>query len=459
MTGRIRNLLGRAAGLAILAAAVLSPKTARADVELANQDGWSVFINGRMQAFANYNRGGGYPQNVTDANGNFVRLQSGGYDKAEFREFAKVHADNDPGTYEDLRIRTGFTGNVLGFGIKRQLNANTEVLGYTAVTTYIESQERRKYLAIYPDWRQSFLRVTGPWGSFTGGRDLCPFGRGGTEITFLYGFKYGLGYPGSINREGPTAGHVGFGVLGNGFCSGLSYATPSLAGAQLTAGVYDALVIPGGQLWERTKWPRLEGELTYETKLGTLGMFKVFANGMWQKIYEREGYRNATMAGIGYGGRVEVGPVHLGLAGHYGKGVGLNFALDPSEVFFHPNLPERPFRFMDGYYAQLQVAAHKTLDLSAGAGVSEVQLLKEDAIAYDPDGNPLPAGSSVGYVPVHRQLGISGGVTHHVSDNLHVQLEYFRAMFTWYKPSPSAAGATEPHQTFDIVNAGVTYDF
>jgi hypothetical protein len=50
-------------------------------------------------------------------------------------------------------------------------------------------------------------------------------------------------------------------------------------------------------------------------------------------------------------------------------------------------------------------------------------------------------------------------VAHHFSDNLHLQVEYFRALISWYKPSPSAADAQEPGQSFHVVNAGVTYDF
>ena len=459
MTARTTLRMGRAAWVATAFSVLLWQNPAAADVTLVEKDGWTVFINGRMQAFMNYNVGTGYPQNVTDGNGNSVGLQGGGYENVEFREYPNVTADNDPGKIEDFRIRTGFTGNVLGFGIKKKLSDTTEVVGYTAVTTVIESRERRKYLEAIPDWRQTYLQINGPWGSVTAGRQLTLFSRGATEITYLYGFKYGLGYPGSLDQLGPTAGHVGFGVLGNGFGAGIAYATPSLGGAQLTAGLYDGLVLPGSTFWERAKLPRVEGELTYEMKIGTLGMFKLFANGMWQKIYEREGQRSATMSGAGYGGRIEVGPVHLGLAGHYGTGIGLNFALDPSPSFFHPSLPDRKFRTMDGYYAQLQVSPLKVLDVAAGYGVSEVQLLKEDKIAYNEAGEPQPAGTSVGYVPVHQQTGISASVTQHLSENLHLQFEYFRAMFTWYKPSPSVPDAQEPEQSFHIVNAGVTYDF
>jgi hypothetical protein len=469
-------------GIAVLSAAGLFSNHASADVILVQKDRWTVFMNGRMQAFLNYNVGNGYPLNVIDGNNKSVVLQSGGYD-SDVVERPKTTTSNDPGRIQELRIRTGFVGNVLGFGIERDLGGETKLLGYTAVTTFIESTDRRKYLGIVPDWRESYLKISAPWGSVTAGRALTLFSRGATEITYLYGFKYGLGWPGNIGNNGPTAGHVGFGVLGNGFGAGIAYATPNLGGAQLTVGAYDANVLPGSTFWERARWPRAEGEATYEMKLGTLGMFKLFGNGMWQQIYEKGGDRSATMAGVGYGGRVEVGPVHLGLAGHYGTGVGLNFALDPSSSFFNPETPDRKFRTMDGYYAQLQVSPLKAFDISLGAGMSQVKLLKEDVVDYtdddmddaDADGfadaNPtmaatsaadddgVPGADSVGFVPVKRQLGFSGGVTVHVAENLHLAFEYFRAIFTWYKPSPASSDAQEPSQAFHVVNAGVTYDF
>jgi hypothetical protein len=454
-------------------------------VTLVEKDGWTVYINGRMQAFFNYNYGHNKPPVVIDGTGKSVQLQSGfEYHTDQYYEVPPITADNDPGVVQDLRLRTGFTGNVLGFGIKRKINDTTEVLGYTAVTVYIENTTRRKYTTVIPDWRQSFLKVSAPWGAVTAGRDGCLYNRGATEITFLYGFKYGLGWPGSINGEGPTAGHVGFGVLANAFCAGFTYSTPTIGGAQVNVGLYDSVIIPGATYWERTQWPRAETEITFEQNIGTLGMFKVFANGMWQEIYQREGDNSRTLAGVGGGGRVEVGPVHLGLAGHYGKGVGVGFALHPADSFFHPAHPARKFRTMDGLYAQLMVSPLKTIDVMAGAGMTEVQLLPEDKIDYidddasaDSDGDGLndatmqPLRPSrdddaiigqddpAGHVPIHRQIGLSGGVAYHFSENLHLQLEYFRGIISWYKPSPSADDAQEPMQAFHVVNAGVTFDF
>lgn len=457
---------------ATLAGLILSTRTAAADVTLMDADGWTVFTNGRVQAFLNYNNGDGFPVDQIDGNGNPVGLFGGGLEPGD--AVPEGRTATDPGKVEELRIRTGFVGNVLGVGIRRQIDEQTDVLGYTAVTVYIDSTDRRKYAPVIPDWRESWFRVSSSWGSFSAGRMLTLFSRGATEITYLYGFKYGLGWPGSVSiGNGTTAGHVGFGVLGNGFGAGMTYATPVLQGFQLTAGVYDANTLVGSGIWERSRWPRPEAEATYEMKLGNMGMFKLFANGAWQKVYRNDNVEgDATIYGVGYGGRVEVGPVRLGLAAHYGVGIGVDFALQPSAALWHPQHadPENDLRTVDGYYAQLQVAPTKTFDLSAGAGVTRVKLLDTDTndvrdddmnpATPSVDDDPIPGvPDSIGEVPVKQQLGFSAGATFHLTENLHVALEYFRAIFQWYKPTPAAAGTQNPEQKFHVVNTGVTYDW
>jgi hypothetical protein len=67
-------------------------------VTLLEKDGWTVFINGRVQAFLNYNQGDGYPQPaVKDANGKNVTLRGGGSPPADtFHEFPDLPADGTP---------------------------------------------------------------------------------------------------------------------------------------------------------------------------------------------------------------------------------------------------------------------------------------------------------------------------------------------------------------------------
>jgi hypothetical protein len=465
------------------AAVLLQTASARADITLVQTEDWSVYVNGRMQAFLNYNQAGGLPLSPLDANNTPVSLLAGG-DNSPVELEQGQSAGTAAGKLVDLRVRTGFVGNVLGFGFKNRLTLDTEVSGYTAVTVYIDSTARRKYAPVTPDWRESYLKVAGPWGSVVAGRTLVLFSRGATEITYLYGYKYGLGWVGSVSSQGgngPGAGHVGFGILGNGFGAGIAYATPDIFGAQLTVGVYDANNIPGSGILERTKWPRLESELTYERKLGSNSMFKLFANGAWQKIYENSGARDQTISGFGYGGRLELGPIHLGLAGHQGTGVGVNFALEPNDSGWHPTL--KTFREVDGYSAHLQIVPSDKIDFMAAAGITRVARLgidksdTRDNDNDDPNGdgfadaNPANLATptadddgvvgpdSVGFVPIKHQLGISAGVTYHLSEHLHLTAEYFRAMFKWHTPIPYTAGMDGEVQNFDIVNLGVTYDF
>jgi hypothetical protein len=466
-----------------VAAVSLIPRSADAEITLVDKDGWTVYMNGRAQAFLNYNNGDGYPKNkVIDGNGSSVELIGGGQTESDaYTEFPTREEQQaaqarmelpSAGKVQELRLRTGFVGNVLGFGIKKRINDNTEVLAYTAVTTYIDSTNRRKYLEVRPDWRESYLKIIGPWGSVLAGRTGTLFSRGATEITYLYGFKYGLGWPGnvsSVNGSGPGAGSVGFGVLANGFGAGIVYATPNLAGAQVSVGVYDANSLVGSGTWERVRWPRAETELTFERKLGGTGMFKLFANGAWQKVYSTQTPSNGTILGAGVGGRVEVGPVHLGVAGHRGKGVGMDFALQPTPAIwdYRPEYSDNlKLRTFTGIYAQAMVSATKALDLAVGAGQTSVAQNPEDKVdSKDDDMNPAtPAASdgtggydSAGFVTIKSQTGINASVTVHATEDIHLAFEYFRAMFEWYKPSPAGPDTIQPKQNFHVINAGITY--
>ncbi len=428
-------------------------------------------MNGRIQAFANYNVGTGKPRNVQDANctgepvacGD-VELRGGGIDQSdgltEWPAGTDLQRTTDRGVVQELRLRTGFTGNVLGFGIKKKLTEQTELFGYTAVTVGIDSDLRRKFSDSRPDWRESFLRLSGPAGTLTAGRTNTLHSRGATEITYLYGYRYGVGFPGSVSTANrSSAGSVGFGVLGNGFGAGLTYATPSFSGVKVEAGLFDANNVVGTQLLERTRWPRVEFEGTYD---GTFpwGAVKVFANGAWQDLYDYAGTpRKATVWGVGFGGRLEVGPFRLGLAGHRGQGIGVTYALEPHGSLYFVERAQADqnalvkMRNVDGYYAQTQFWLGKAVDLRAGAGITRVQRISEDLAPWDPT-----QGASVGYSILNRQLGIGGGATYHYEEQLHFTAEVFYANFEWFKPVPDP-GRPAPSQYMQSISLGATYDF
>lgn len=477
---------------AAIGSSLFLARPAAADQSLMEKDGWEVFMNGRIQTFGNYNEGNGRPANGSvytgmDANGRQPQLRSGGMENQEgvlpeYRVGSSATPD-DQGVVREMRIRSGFTGNVLGFGIRKRLSEQTEILGYTAVTVGLDSEARRKFNRVNPDWRESFVRVTSYWGSLTAGRTLTLFSRGATEITYLYAYRYGLGFPGTVsNFSQSTAGSVGFGVMGNGFGAGFVYATPVAGGLQLSVGAYDANTLPTMPLLNRARWPRAESELTFVRTFGTSGLVKLFANGAWQRLYDFSGTPlSADVYGAGFGGRFEIGPFRIGLAGHWGKGIGVTYSFEPHlSLYFveqtqaalqdstspcamgqYSACPPMKMRTVDGGYVQtLTSLVPSKLDFQLGAGVTRIHQLDEDkdATLWKTD-STQPDYTSTGYITIRQQLGIGTGFIMHANSNFHVTAEYFYAYFQWYKPVPALPGQAYPSQFLHAVNVGVTYDF
>jgi hypothetical protein len=414
---------------------LLAPLAARAEVTLsrpAAPGGWELFTDGRINTFFSYANGDGFP---LDRDGRLIR--GGGAPGNARREPlpGTTTGELTQGTMESMRVRSGFLGNIFGLGMRRQVTEHTKVIGYLSIWAHVESEDRRKYLPVTADVREGYVRLEGPWGSFLAGRSLALFSRGATEINYLYGHGLGLGFPGAIDFKGPAAGHIGFGVLGNGFAAGFVYTTPILAGLQLTLGLYDPSSLVGSKL-ERTGLARPEGELTYQLALGERSKVVLFVNGAWQKLYERNGTFETSAYGAGYGGRLEIGPVRLGVAGHRGIGLGLNYALEPSAATYTDG---SELRESDGYYGQVQLALGK-VDISAGYGATRIHALPVDWMPEPTTGQPK-------YSVIRQQVGASGGVLYHATDYLHFAADYFRAYFDWW---------LQEQQIVHFVNVGTT---
>jgi hypothetical protein len=508
------NLWGKAAGPRLVACALffavlsLLPGRAAAEKVVAIADGWQFFSDGRMGGFASWTRGDGYPQptydyaidpatgqRAVDANGNPVlvpvhtTLGGAGFTGAPMELHYKVDPSltnnapiYDQGTIDTWRIRSGFIGNVLGFGVRGQLTPNTKISTYIQIWSFIENEGRVRSTRSLPDIRQGWAKLEGPWGAFAAGRVRGLFSRGASDIDVLYAHRWGVGWPGSIGNIGPTQGMVGFGVLGSGFSSALVYTTPSLGGLKLDIGAYDPAVLPAFGAWNRTKYPRPEAELTFERGFGNgLGKIVLFANGAYQKVY-KDGQCtpivdgdtmvgttlvpgtqtvigcDATVAGAGYGGRFEIGNFHLGLAGHYGQGIGLNYALqaDQAAQDFAGNL-----RRIAGWYAQAQVVLGK-FDVFAGWGLAQIFMTDYDKKhrTVDPRGTPNPNDPTMTRlveqwsVPKF-QMGINGGIVLNATQFVHFDIDVFRAQAQWY----GANGFAAEKQVVWAYNGGMTVNW
>jgi hypothetical protein len=464
------------------------PNRASAEKTLANIDGWQVFSDGRAGAFVSYAHGNGIPGPtvvfIPDANGvpqpnEIYSVQGGGFGSVG----TQAPATNgmmvyDQGTIDLMRIRSGFVSNQFGFGGRGPVTPYTTASVYVQLWAFVENFDRRKGQPTPPDVRQGWAKLEGPWGSFMAGRVPALFSRGATRIDALYAHRWGVGWPGAIDNNGPTQGQIGFGLLGAGFSGGAIYATPVLAGLQLSAGLFDAVQLQGNGSWTRTRFPRVEAELTFEQQfLNGWGKVALFGNGLHQKVY-KSGYCtptstfvmetnsylpcDITVLGGELGGRLELGPFHLGAAGFYGKGTGINYALEVSDAALDKigNL-----RATTGAYVQGQVVIRK-LDLFAGWGITQVYLTDYDknykkSDPRDPRStDPDPAVQAMAdkvlvWSVLKYQMGINAGVIYHVAPNVHLDLDFFRAEAGWWAVN-GFAGQT---QVVWVGNGGMTVDW
>jgi hypothetical protein len=447
----LNNLkFGACLGL-FLATSTLAPR-ARAEVLLVDKDGWRFSFDGRVNAFLSIGRGDDFPKAtpnpLTPGMSHTVMGDSHtqGVPDVGFKgnEVADVN-----GKYFAMRVRSGMVGNVLGFGLSRNLTDTTTIKGYVAIWSTIETLARDKWAPVIPEAREGYFSVTGPWGTASVGRTFGWFGRISTEIDLMYGHPYGVGLP-CTDELGPACGHIGTGVAYPGYSAGFAYSSPSLGGLTLNVGVYDPIVF--APKWKRAPVLRPEGSLTFEAKLGGSGMLKLGVEGLYQplgRIHEdpvtmAKTDESTSVWGAAGGARLELGPVRLGAAAFRGRGIGMTYALQNTSVSLNTDTNE--LRTFTGVYGQ-GALVFGNLQLAAGAGVAAADQLTSDRIN---------AGLSV----IHQQIGVSAAIYYHLTDAVVLGLDYFRFMARWYGAPRSTTDFTllpGEKQDLDFINAGVTY--
>jgi hypothetical protein len=434
---RVAGAVG--AGLAVLFG-LASP--AKAEVTLfKSADGWEFSTDGRSNGFLNYQWGDDLP---ADRNPPHPVVAGAGFGPSQL---------DQNGKFAFARIRSGFIGNVLGFTIKKTLTADTTVRAHTSIWSVIESAKDKAGQNI-PDVRETYLKVDGPWGGLLVGRALGLFSRGGVSLDALYEHGNGLGVncPQGLEGRGPTCGHVGFGVLFPGFNSQFTYNTPSFAGVQLTAGLFDPVNLTGK--YDRTPIPRPEAELTYDRDFPQ-GKVHVFVNGMWQPLMENSANlkdrlsadptsnpnpRTVYAKGVGAGAWTELSIVRLGIAGHTGKGLGYIYALENQNAQVDA---DRNLRSYSGIYATAGVKLEK-LYLTGGFGATTAKSSTADDAA-------IAASIASGVTPqeiVSKQQGISFGAYYSFFDSLIFAVDYFHADISFYLGDK---------QKVDTLNSGLTF--
>jgi hypothetical protein len=398
-------------------------RDAHGDVPLIQGGGWDLYTTGRVAAFVSYGWGDGNP---VPRSGEQIPA-GGGLDPGD-DSISRVGPDGTPlqGTFKSTRVRSGYVPDQLGVGLVRSLNDDTTLKVYLSYWATIEPVSQSQGIPVYLDAREGYLKITSHrWGSLTAGRILELYSRGAEENDFLYHDGYGVGFPGNIDSYGPTLGMIGFGVMAPFYSAGFQYATPTVFGLELSAGVYDPTNIP--ESFDATQTARTEAELTYDWEAGIVRLH-LFGNYAEQTFYAASSNRSATAYGLGYGGRLEVGPAHLGVAGHWGKGLGLEWAFQPGYV---ATTNDDHLRYFDGVSVLGQVVTGP-FDFNAGWGLSQAFPLAPDDTGAD--------------ISLPSQQAVSGGVVYHASGHLHFDVDAFHGIVHW---------TLGERQIMDFVNTGV----
>jgi hypothetical protein len=447
------SVLRRGGLFAALGVLLLTPRSASADLTLLEHDGWTFFTDGRINSFFSAATGDDFPKRdpndptrVADPIGSGQQFFTAGFPNDQF--FKQK--------YFGTRVRSGFLGSIIAFGVKKNVTEWTTVKSYISLWGTSESyaRDRRNDFGDATskgfDVREGWVSIDGPWGSFIAGRQSGILGGISTEIDFLYGHNFGVGLP-CLEIYYPTCGHIGTGALGPGFAAGFSYLTPSLSGLRVKAALYDPVRLLG--VWERVPYPRPEGAIMYERRVTPAFLFKLQFEGMYQYMGQIASDRHDSVYGLAGGGRFEIGPFRLGLSAFYGRGLGTYVALQNASSTF--NGGSRNLRYFTGLYAQTAVVFGRE-QVSAGIGRVKDDLLPEDRTDL--------STSNLKY-----QTGISGAFYHRLSENLVLGIDYFYFRTDWWggaafsidptTMAPVASGGLLPgeKQVVQLVNVGATF--
>ena len=441
----------------VFASGAFVSANASADVTLwkssAGDDGWEIYTNGRVGAFFSWVKGDARPQDTTydTSKEPFVPLHKVQVDACcgvalpflDIRSQRVLYSDGTDSplvlsNIDHMRIRSGMMSNVFGFGVNRKLGPETKVTAYLSIRSTIESLSQRKFFQQPPDMREAYFKISGNWGAVLLGRALTLFDRGSYEADILYLHGYGVGWVADITSNAglPSFGMVGMGVMAGNYAAGAVYSTPALAGVQLHAGLYDPASFSGTAV-ARTKYPRGEFELAADESFGTLGKTHLYLNGTTQTLYRvGKGDENTeTVRGIGYGARVELGPVRVAGGGHRGEGIGFTYfggagSVDSSIM---NDGVRAQLRSTQGFYAIGSVTLLGKVDLNAGYGISTAKVLNDD-LQPDPMGmniNPATGAVDPAVSYINSQQAVSGAVVYHAADWLHIDVDVLSATFKW----------------------------
>jgi hypothetical protein len=349
----------------ILAAAAVSVvlvsagKSAQADIPLLEKDGWSVWTSGRSAAHFQYITGQGAP--APSAAGVLI---------TGFGSDAAANSSNDVAT---ARIRSGWVGAQLNFGVANQLTPNLKAKAYFSLNVADITNDREKTAGKGIDFREAWSSLEGSFGTIIFGRAISIFGTALAGSVYMYSYGDGVGHPCTVDGQAITCGPVNAGAIFPGFNAQVQYVAPKLGGLGLKVGLYDPSLpslADGTYLYTLRPLPRLEGEVSYELPIGDGGKVVALGQGLWQHLGRPTdpAMPMASTSAEAWGGiaaaRVELSGFRVGAGFWGGDGLGTGVPLQSVQAVD----PTGKLRRFVGFLAH---GNYRMGDNQVGAGVGE----------------------------------------------------------------------------------------
>src|SRR5437899_3299255 len=183
------------------------------------------------------------------------------------------------------------------------------------------------------DMRQVYLTIGLKDGSqILAGRELGLFGRQNIVQDMTL---FGVGAVGSGGGQsgGPTAGRIGYGYIYPNFNAQVTYSTKGGTPAQISIGLFQPSKLAAGLgVYDFTKVPRVEAEVTYNQKSGK-NKYMVWAGGLWQTTSNAATGGNSVSSFGGTAGiKADVSDLTVTVSGYIGKGLGTGLMFSGNEV-------------------------------------------------------------------------------------------------------------------------------
>jgi predicted porin len=366
---------------AAVAIALLATATrARADITIYDNDGWSLYAKGLVASHFQYAFGDGDP--VT-THGVLIggKILPGGAQDALDQSFKLS------------RVRSGFIGTQMGWGVRRQISETVRIDSLIAVNLADISSNRNQEANKSVDVREAWASLITPGGTFRFGRMYRIFGSASAPIV-LISHRYAVGNPCFVNAPTIACASVGAGPLYAGFDAQLRYESPRLAGFQFQVSISDP---DSGPSYQMTPYPRADAELNFDHAFGASARLRGFAQGVFEQIQRRDDVNNlqkANVNGVMGTGLLDVAGLSVGGGAWLGTGIGTRTVFeigDSSEPLAYSNAT-KALRQARGFFGNAGYSV-RGITVAAGAGIAYVTPLTDDADPANTSGSILKSSS------------------------------------------------------------------